>query len=369
MAEERFVEEEKPSWREYRLDNKDIWDWIAWEAFTHESVLRNKDDSVLGVIRYEPCAGSLEGAWSTLPGFARGWVMNIEEQHTSRGTAAYLVLTWNPFKNMKGEVTNTLERGKTVAIDGMEAYLYEKLVSFRDAFPDAAHAHILRYQEIVDYLVFTLAHGRYQVTMPEIPVDLDYALSRDFDADFSANRITFGEETFLVLTLPDFIGSRSATLRRLIDAFVKNDIPCRHVQRLLFFSPDEVKKERGKRSRMRLWCPSRHYIKELIEEPMNGNFYGYYNNTFVALVPTAAYEKCEAYLRKLFEEAEEFYLLENFNAKQRWWGTIPAHFRAGIVPPVYGFLRLEDLLYLSEAAKGRERELLLSIEEEEQKEG
>ena len=40
------------SWKEYQLDNKSIADWLPWGALTHESVMRNKDDSVLGVIRY-----------------------------------------------------------------------------------------------------------------------------------------------------------------------------------------------------------------------------------------------------------------------------------------------------------------------------
>ena len=364
---EGLLQGEVPSWKEYNLENKAVWDWIVWEALTHESVLRNKDDSVFGVIRYTPFAEDEEGDKIALPAFSQGWVMNIEEQHGEAGEACFLTLTWNPFLNLKGDkVENTLGESAAISLEAMEQHMYAVLDLLASRFPPQAQARILKYQEIIDYLAFSLTHGRLHVEMPSVPVDLDAALTADFHADFSQNLITYGEETFLVLTLPAFLGAREETLRRIIEEMKHSAIPCRHVQRVLFFSEKEAEKEMARRDRMGLWCKSRKYIKELIQAPLRGAFYGYYNNTLVALVKTKDYGKAVSYLRQLFYETQEFYVIENFNAKQRWWGTIPAHFRAGIVPPICAFQKLEDLLRAGGSAQREEAETLLSVDEDEQ---
>lgn len=358
---------EVPSWKEYSLENKEVQDWVVWEALTHESVLRSKDDSVLGVIRYKPFERK-EGAGISLPAFSQGWVMNIEEQHGDEGEACFLTLTWNPFLSLKGDkVENALGENAAMSIDAMEQHMFSVLDTLASRFPPEAEAKILKYQEIIDYLAFSLSHGRMYVEMPDVPVDLDVYLTQDFTANFSKNLITFGEETFLILTLPAFLGAMEKTLRRIIEEMEHAHIPCRHVQRILFFDEKEARKEMERRDRMGLWCRSRKYIKELIEAPLHGKFHGYYNNTLVALVKTENYARTVAYLRKLFYETQEFYVIENFNAKQRWWGTIPAHFRAGVAAPICAFQNLEDLLMASGSGsmKKEETETLISVDEDE----
>ena len=357
---------EVPSWKEYSLENKEVQDWVVWEALTHESVLRSKDDSVLGVIRYKPFQRK-EGAGISLPAFSQGWVMNIEEQHGEEGEACFLTLTWNPFLSLKGDkVENALGENAAMSIDAMEQHMFSVLDTLASRFPPEAEAKILKYQEIIDYLAFSLSHGRMYVEMPDVPVDLDVYLTEDFTANFSKNLITFGEETFLILTLPAFLGAMEKTLRRIIEEMARGGIPCRHVQRILFFDEKEARKEMERRDRMGLWCRSRKYIKELIEAPLHGKFHGYYNNTLVALVKTENYARTVAYLRKLFYETQEFYIIENFNAKQRWWGTIPAHFRAGVAAPICAFQNLEDLLMASGSGsmKKEETETLISVDED-----
>ena len=357
---------EVPSWKEYSLENKEVQDWVVWEALTHESVLRSKDDSVLGVIRYKPFQRK-ESAGISLPAFSQGWVMNIEEQHGEAGEACFLTLTWNPFLSLKGDkVENALGGNAAMSLDAMEQHMFSVLDTLASRFPPEAEAKILKYQEIIDYLAFSLSHGRIDVEMPAVPVDLDVYLTQDFTANFSKNLITFGEETFLILTLPAFLGAMEKTLRRIIEEMARGGIPCRHVQRILFFDEKEARKEMERRDRMGLWCRSRKYIKELIEAPLHGKFHGYYNNTLVALVKTENYARTVAYLRKLFYETQEFYIIENFNAKQRWWGTIPAHFRAGVAAPICAFQNLEDLLMASGSGsmKKEETETLISVDED-----
>lgn len=213
-----------------------------------------------------------------------------------KGEACFLTLTWNPFLSLKGDkVENALGENAAMTLDAMEQHMFSVLDTLASRFPPEAEAKILKYQEIIDYLAFSLSHGRLHVEMPDFPVDLDVYLTEDFTADFSKNLITFGEETFLILTLPAFLGAMEKTLRRIIEEMEHAHIPCRHVQRILFFDEKEARKEMERRDRMGLWCRSRKYIKELIEAPLHGKFHGYYNNTLVALVKTADYARVVAY--------------------------------------------------------------------------
>ena len=190
---------------------------------------------------------------------------------------------------------NVLGENAAMTLDAMEQHMFSVLDTLASRFPPEAEAKILKYQEIIDYLAFSLSHGRMHVEMPDVPVDLDVYLTEDFTADFSKNLITFGEETFLILTLPAFLGAMEKTLRRIIEEMEHAHIPCRHVQRILFFDEKEAKKEMERRDRMGLWCRSRKYIKELLEAHLHGKFHGYYNNTLVALVKTADYARAVAY--------------------------------------------------------------------------
>ena len=177
---------EVPSWKEYSLENKEVQDWVVWEALTHESVLRSKDDSVLGVIRYKPFERK-EGAGISLPAFSQGWVMNIEEQYGEAGEACFLTLTWNPFLSLKGDkVENALGENAAMSLDAMEQHMFSVLDTLASRFPPEAEARILKYQEIIDYLAFSLSHGRLYVEIPDVPVDLDVYLTQDFTADSSA---------------------------------------------------------------------------------------------------------------------------------------------------------------------------------------
>ena len=162
--------------------------------------------------------------------------MNIEEQHGEAGEACFLALIWNLFLSMKGEkVENALGENAAMSLDAMEQHMFSVLDTLASRFPPEAEARILKYQEIIDYLAFSLSHGRLYVEMPDVPVDLDVYLTQDSTADFSKNLITFGEEIFLILTLPAFLGVMEKTLRRIIEEMEHAHIPCRHVQRILFF--------------------------------------------------------------------------------------------------------------------------------------
>lgn len=339
------------SWKEYQLANKTIADWLPWGALTHENVLRNKDDSVLGVIRCKPFdpLRSTENirTWKKpifLPPFRRGWSLWIEEQYAGdsgdRAADSFLTLCWNPF--FKGDaVTNGLGDAPQSLYD-MEYELAAVLRRMAWSFPKEAQAHVLSYQEIIDYLTFSLTLGRTCVTMPDIPVDLDVILTDGIDLDFSGNHVRLADALFLVLTLPSVVGTQSVQLRQITGDLHEAGFPCRHVRRLLLFDEEEARKEL--QSYTAKWCPSRKYIKDLLIGKTLQRLNGYYNNRIIALVPQKDYVRTEAYLEKRLGTCGLPYIIEDYNAKDYWWGSLPGLFRAAVVPPICGFQALEELL-------------------------
>ena len=335
------------SWKEYHLDNKTIADWLPWGALTHENVMRNKDDSVLGVIRYkrfDPPQHVQFFEWKNpifLPTFRRGWSIWLEEQYAADGDVeCFLTLCWNPFLK-DDEVVNGLEDTPQLLYD-MEYDLAVTLRRMAWSFPKEAEATVLSYQEIVDYLTFSLTLGRTHVAMPDVPVDLDVFLTAGIDLDFASNHVRLGDEKFLVLTLPSVVGSQESVLRQLTEDLHGAGIPCRHVQRLLLFDKTEAEKEL--RNYTGRWCPSRKYIKDILTGHMLQRLNGYYNNQTIALVSQEDYARTEAYLEKLLGTLGIPYIVEDYNAKDLWWGSLPGLFRAAVVPPICGFRTIEELL-------------------------
>lgn len=45
------------------------------------------------------------------------------------------------------------------------------------------------------------------------------------------------------------------------------------------------------------------------------------------------------------------YIVEDYNAKDLWWGSLPGLFRAATTPPICGFQALEELLAVKDAPR------------------
>ena len=332
------------TWKEYELTNREIADWLPWSALTHENVMRCRDDgSVFGIIQYQPFerhAG--KGQRIALPPLGRGWCFWMEEQCAAPGRmACYLTVFWNPFEKADGSIRNSPD-GECVRWSEMESVLAELLHQVARSFPEEAMAKVLAYQEILDVLTYTIAMDRAQFGMPDPPVDLDAFLTQDLAFDFSKNHIRLNGERFLVVSLPSVSGASDPVLEALLQAFARQGCPGRHVQRLLLF--DEASAAKELRKYTGRWCVSRHYIKERLCEDVLGKWNGYYNNQLIFLLPEAK-EDCMIFIleRKLTDICMPF-RIEDFNAKDFWWGSLPAIHTAAVLPPICGFDEIEDLL-------------------------
>lgn len=352
--------QQKMSWKEYDLSNKSIADWLPWLGLSHENVLRNKDDSVLGMIRYKRFReDGTKVQRIALPSFRQGWSIWFEEQYDIEKENPFdadciLTVAWNPFLTKTGDmVKNTLD-GESIPLDAMESVLAKLLQRIARSFPEEAAAKVLVYQEIIDNLTFALTLGRERIEMPDPPLDLDSYLTQDLDLDFSANHVRLGNEVFLVLTLPGITGTRDPVYERIGRGVLHAGIPYRHVQRLLLFDEKTARKELA--SYTAKWCPSRKYIKDMLTDGILQKLNGYYNNQMIFLIPAIDYERMSEYLRTILYEMELPFIIEDYNAKDLWWGSLPGLFRAGLVPPLCGFSSLEELLAMEKSEEAEEEE-------------
>ena len=88
---------------------------------------------------------------------------------------------------------------------------------------------------------------------------------------------------------------------------------------------------------------------------------GYYNNQTIALVSKEDYARTEAYLEKLLGTLGLPYIVEDYNAKDLWWGSLPGLFRAAVVPPICGFRTIEELLATKSIRQHKEAQAPLEL--------
>ena len=342
------------SWKEYRLQNKRAAEHLSWGGITHPNILRCKDDSVLGIITYHPYKIEEEAQRIAHPAFQNGWSLWAEEQQERSGVRrSYLAVSWMPFRSMDGKVKNTLT-GEKIRIDALEETLAVVLQTLVASFPAEAQAHLLSYQEIVDYLCFTLTMGERRMDMPDLPIDLDLYLTDRLPLNFTENHVRLGDEIFLLLSLPALHGAQADIYEELWQSLAGHSIPCRHTQRLLLFGEKEAEKEL--RSYTGKWCPSRRYIKDILTGGVLGRLNGYYTNEIILLIPKDAFDTVSEYLHHLMHARALPYVIEDYNAKDLWWGSLPGMFTAGLVPPLCGFAVLEDLLNVEQPAQTDDEE-------------
>ena len=60
------------------------------------------------------------------------------------------------------------------------------------------------------------------------------------------------------------------------------------------------------------------------------------------------------------------YVIEDYNAKDLWLGSLPGMFTAGLVPPLCGFAALEDLLNVEQIIPVKEEDEEVRQGEEEE---
>ena len=69
------------------------------------------------------------------------------------------------------------------------------------------------------------------------------------------------------------------------------------------------------------------------------------------LVPQDKVKNTESYVNGLMKVMELPYIIEDYNRKDVWWGSLPGIFRANVMPPLTGFSGLQGLMFHAEATQ------------------
>ena len=326
------------SWKEYDLSNNTVADWLPWGGLTLPHVVQEKDGSYFGVIRYNSLPEGEEIDFKP-PVFREGWSLWLERQHVPMGEDGfYLVLCWNPFINKAGYAVNRLSKEIIVKAEDAGIYFATVLDDLVETLGKITEARVLEYQAVIDFMSFAIAFNEQKITMPEVPLYLDDLLSQDLDLNLSGNSIEIGgRETVSVSLAAPLPLKQEEKLLHAVDR-----LPYRFVQRLLVMGQEKAEKKLS--AYMGKWCSGRKSVKKLIKEPLLGELTGLYANNLFLLTDKGQGKEIERYIREVLNRLEALYIVEDYNRKDVWWGSLPGLFRANLTPPQMSFNGLDELM-------------------------
>lgn len=332
--------------KEFEQKDMAVEEGLAWGGITLSYVMQQKGGSCFSVIEYEPYRKNSLMKTLELPSFRRGWAVWNERQHTLQGDKNFLVVFWNPFETQDTPyIENTL--GEKVEKENFLHYFGSEVEKICKEFSKVTRTKLLEYEELMDFLSFSLSMEESAVKMPEVPLYMDALLSQDLNFKFKANNIYINGKKIIVVTLSDWSGVWE------IFEQVKS-IPYRYVRRILFFdereSEIELKKYVGK------WCGGRKTMLEEIEKNILSKVNGYSWNGFIFQIEEKNAEEFCFNLESYLKTQEMSYVFEKYNLKDVWWGSLAGIFLANIVPPITGFKSLEEFILHVEESKDNLRE-------------
>lgn len=325
---------------------KDVAEGLPWGGITMPFVMRQKDGSCFSVIEYQPYEKTRLSKSLHTPDFCRGWSLWSECQHTPDSDRYFLTICWNPFISRHNpHIENTL--GVEVEQGNFLPYFAQEAQGILREIQSVTTARLLEYQDLMDFLSFTLSMEENRVLMPEVPLYMDALLSQDIAFDFLANDILVNGRKVVALTLPSLPDTEELT------DLVK-DVPFRYVRRMLIFGEDEAKTEIKKY--MGKWCPLRKTMRERIMKDILSNLNGYFYDGFIFHLEEDASVDFRAMVSDFLSERQLPFLFEEFNLKDTWWGSLPGVYLANITPPILGLASMEDLLTHREEQAEEEKE-------------
>lgn len=332
--------------KEFKIKNDEVSEGLMWGGITLPSVMQQKDGSCFSVIKYDPYEKNCPTKNLNLPKFRRGWAMWNEHQHTLNGDNYFLIIFWNPFETKENSyLENTL--GAKVDKKFFLKYFSAEVEKIYQEISKVTRAKLLEYQELMNFLSFSLTLEEKEIKMPEVPLYMDALLSQDEKFEFKANDIYINGKKLLILSLPD--------LSNVWEIFEKlSQYEYRYVRRILIF--DEQESEIELKKYCGNWCSNRKIMLEEIEKGILSKFNGYYWNGFIFLLDTSAYAAVDKILKENMTLQESLFVFEKYNLKDVWWGSLAGMYLANITPPIVGFDSAEEFILKKESAKAKKQE-------------
>lgn len=310
---------------DYRLDFGKPHTWLCWGGLILPEVVRNKDGSLMGFIRYgrERREGKLE---LDCP---ENWAVWLDVHHLQGEESKTLCLLWNLIWQDNNHKSAKGIKGESVAIETAPEYFQEVLTGLaRQIAGLRPGSRVLRLEEVLSYLKSALQMEISEVPMPEVPLYLDAILSRDMEmklyppASKDKNRLTIRGRETVVASLKDTL--RESRLDLVLGAFREMDY--RFCRRVLLMSEDRLEMEF--RGLTREWCSQRKSMADYMLSKQQGTG-GLVSEMLIFAIDAEELIVRQEYIRQILEAVELPYVLEDYNRKSCWWGSLPGMFRAG----------------------------------------
>lgn len=336
------------SLNEFGLQSTAIEEWIPWGGIVRPSVMKQKNGSMFSIITYTPYTTDLS---TTLPpwAFRRGWVIWNEHQHVADVPAQdYLIIGWNPFYAAgKTSVENALRSG--VSIHETVDYFEKEVQAFLEEFQKITAARVLEYQEIMDVLSFSLSMGEDRQELPDCPLYMDALLSQDIDFEFGGNDIFINGKRVCAVSMliPYELDEIYSRLEHMT---------YRHTRRLLLFNEKEAKRDFLRYTGR--WFPTRSVLRRMATEDIISVYNGYYTDTFLFHLDQANDEPFRAFFTDMLDRECVPYIVEEFNLKKVFWGSLPGLYLANADPTVIGFQDLSEFLHAHIEVKKETEDIL-----------
>jgi len=311
---------------DYRQDYSKVYSWLSWGGLILPEVVRNKDGSLMGFIRYGKSSEmTVDGLHLNFP---KGWSIWLDQHHFPGDDSNTLCLSWNPMhKNRNAPADNLYECISSVEKDEAE-YFRKVLRSIETQIASCrAGSHVMEFEEVLSYLKSTLHLQACELAMPKIPLYLDAVLSRDMAFKVYSpdgpdkNRLTIRDREIVVVSIKENLSQ--STLNMVLKAF--RQMNYRFCRRVLFMPEDNLQHELRKLTQS--WCPQRQTIRDYMLAKQKGNG-GMISNTLVFALDKDDLNDYRQYIREILEAVDIPFVLESYNNKPCWWGTLPGMFRA-----------------------------------------
>lgn len=327
-----------PGLERFGLKATALEEWVPWGGIVRPNIMKQKDNSLFAVIKYQPYTIDLNKINSKdiiLWPFRRGWVLWSEHQHNEDAdTNDFLVICWNSFYSKTSSyIGNTLDKKveKKLIVDYFAAKAAKILADLRKY----TQADFLEYQELMNFLSFSLSQGMNHPQMPDIPLYMDALLTDDIDIRFHANGIDINNQHLYLVSMltPDKVTN---IYSRLVH------VTFRHSRRLVCFNKKEAEIDLNRYTRS--WFPSRKVLRQAAITDIVSNYNGYYMDCFQFLLNDNDNVSFRNYFRAQLETIGYSFIEESYSLKEVFWGSIPGLFLANTRPPITGFHYLTDFL-------------------------
>ncbi|BAL83027.1 hypothetical protein SELR_13190 [Selenomonas ruminantium subsp. lactilytica TAM6421] len=307
---------------DYQHDYSKVYSWLSWGGLILPEVVRNKDGSLMGFIRYGQPAETTADEISL--DYPKGWGMWLDRHHFAGDNTETLCLLWNPIRRGSNFPAVNLCEGIWRGSEAEEDYFRKVLMELSRKVPGGL---VLQREQILSYLQSTLEMQFCEVTMPEIPLYLDAVLSKDMEFKVydphgrDRNRFTIRGKDIAVTSIK--VSLQESKLDMVLKAFRQMDY--RFCRRCLFMPEDNLRQELRKMTAK--WCPKRQSVRDYMLSKQAGSG-GMISDTLVFALDSGVAEEYHRYIREILEAVEVPFVVEDYNSKQCWWGTLPGMFRA-----------------------------------------